>query len=157
MLLSRDGQGVESIPLRLMVVAVVATLSVVPASEALESLRNKDFVRRAETQLDLIATFAEVLCVQGPGSARSLSLDFSSDGSLRFCRLVLGDSREGPGACSVLLELSSGARMVSSADEPPVRLCSPEGTKLVVERPVFEMTLRSSLWNGEPVVVAEVV
>jgi len=84
-------------------------------------------------------------------------LDFSSGGSVRFSRLVLGDSREGPGVCCVLLELNTGARMVSFVDEPPVRMCSPEGTRLVVERPVFDMTLRSSLWNGEPVVVAEVV
>ena len=157
MRLAGDVSGVESLPLRLLVVSVVAALSVIPASEALDTLRDKEFVRRADAQLTLVTTTAEILCVQGPGAARTLSLDFSSHGSVRFSRLVLGDASGGPGMCCALLEMSSGVRLVAVADEPPVWMCSPAAEGFEVRTPVFELRMSAVLWEGVVAVFAEAV
>jgi hypothetical protein len=122
MRIESDSSGLESIPLKLMIIAVIAALSIVPAANALENLEDRDFLRRAEAQLDRILATVEILGVQGPGSLRVLDLDFSSGGSLRFLELTLGDTLGGPRASSVVLTLSTGAKVVKQADDPPVEM-----------------------------------
>ncbi len=132
MSLGRDTRGLESLPLKLIIVAVVATMSIVPAADALNSLRDKDFIRRAEAQLDELVWTAEVVSMEGPGSSRKVSLDFGSDGRLAFDRLTLGDHRDGPNSTAVVLTLSTGASLVRIADMPLAPMGGPDGEAVVL-------------------------
>ena len=157
MTLNRDGSALESIPLKLMIVAVVASLSVLPAAEALDGLRNRDFVRRAELQLDALMLAVQTLAVEGPGAVRTASLDFSCEGGLRFSSLTLGDREDGPCRSSVVLEFANGARMVRSALEPIVLMRSPDGCSLTVLQPVFDLRLTATMNDGASFVLVEEV
>jgi len=143
------------VPLRLMIVAVVVGLSVLPASQALDSFRNRDLVRRAALELDELMAVAQVMAIQGPGNVRTLSMDLRGDGSLRFDRITIGDSEEGPNATSAVLRFTNGAVLSRSADEPAVWLRGESGQGLTVDSPVFELRLESVLEDRMLSIVAE--
>ncbi len=151
-----DCQAVESVPIKLVIVAVVVSLSVVPAAEALDVLRNRDLVRRAAMELEELVTIAQVMAIQGPGNIRTLSVDLRGDGSLRFDRLTIGDSGQGPNVSSAILRFTNGAIVTRSAQEPPVWLRSVSGGALIVDQPIFELRLESVLEHRVLSIVAEV-
>jgi hypothetical protein len=156
MRLGRDTRGVESLPLKLIIVAVVATMSVVPAADALNALRDKDFLRRAEAQLEELVWTAEVVSLEGPGSSRTVVLDFSSDGGIRFDRLTVGDHRDGPNQTAVRLVLSTGSSIVRITDMPPVPMSGPDGGAVVVQSTTATMTVRCAIEDGVQRVLVEV-
>lgn len=155
MTLRRDCDAVETIPLRLMIVAVVASLSILPAAEALDTLRNKDFVRRASLELDEIVSAAQVMSIQGPGNTRTITVDLRGDGTLRFGKIHIGDVQGGPNMSSAVLRFGNGASLVRTADEPPVWIRSISGGPLVLDTPLFVLGLRSVFENHTLSVVAE--
>jgi hypothetical protein len=157
MRLREDCEALESLPLRLLIVAVVAAMSVAPAASALEALQDRDFVSRARLAMDRVVNVAQMLSMQGPGAARTVDVDISSEGSLRALRLSVGDRPGGAYASAVVLELSSGGRLVSIAGDPPVRMCSGslEGLEVTAER--FSLRMEASLVGGVSMVVVDVV
>lgn len=150
-----DIRAVESIPLRLMIVAIVVGMSILPASEALNAFRNRDLVRRAAMELDEMIAVAQVMAIQGPGNVRTLTFDLRGDGSLRFDRLTIGDYAEGANISSVVLRFTNGAIMTRSALEPAVWLRSDAGGCLTVYHALFQLRLESVLDNGVFYIVAE--
>lgn len=149
MSLQRDEAGLETILLRLMIVAVVAALSIIPASEALGALEDKQFLKAAGEQLNLIRAKAEQLAMEGPWNVATLSLDFRGGGDgLRFERVVIGDSADGTNMSSVVLWLSNGACMVRSAAEPPAWLRADDGGALEITSPVFALRMSCHLEDG---------
>ena len=152
-----DTAGLESIPLKLIIVAVVATMSVVPAAQALTGLENRDFGRRAEVQLDLIVTTAQVLTVQGPGNVRTISLDFSGEGSLQFERLCIGDPLGGPNSSSAKLVLNNGAVLTRVAQDPPCTFCSSSMACFVSSLDRIELRMAAVLDNRTTLVIVEAV
>lgn len=157
MRLRDDREGLESLPLRLMIVAVVATMSVVPAAEMLGSLQDREFMNRAIVQLDGIVSAAQVLAIEGPGGIRTIPLEFGSSGDLRFRGLVVGDGEEGPNMSSVQLLLSNGARAIRTADEPAVWLRGASGHGLAVSSPVCDLRLSAVLGDSGLYILAEVL
>src|SRR4030042_289174 len=127
MSLRHDRSGLESLPLKLMIVAVVASLSIVPASEALDSLRARDFARKAELQLDLVIGTAQIVGIEGPGSVRTLDLDLDGGTRMRFASLSRGDHRGGANMSSVVLRFVGGGSTVRSAFDPPVWMTGLDG------------------------------
>ena len=96
-----------------MIVAIVASLSIIPAGQALEGMRNRDFFRKAELQLQTIISTAEILAINGPGNVRTIALDFSGGGSVRFERLLIGDTRGGANMTCVILTTTSGGALAT--------------------------------------------
>lgn len=154
---SKDHDALESLPLRLLIIALVAGMSVVPAAQALEALEDRDFLSRAGIVMDKVVHTAQMLSMQGPGASRTVELDLSSGGSLRAVRLVVGDSPEGPYANVLVLELSSGAKMVRMALDPPVRMSSQFGAGLEVGSERFSLRLETHMADGPCIVLVEVV
>jgi hypothetical protein len=150
-----DCRAVESLPLRLMIVAVVVGLSVLPAAEALDTFRNRDLARRAALELDEIIGVAQAMAIQGPGNVRTLAVDLRGDGSLRFDTLTIGDSEEGPNLSSAVLRFKNGAAVSRAALEPPVWLRSASGGELTVDSPLFQLRLESVLEERVLSIVAE--
>lgn len=146
MRLSRDEGALEALPLRLMIVAVVAAMSIAPAAEALEVLQDRDFVSRARLAMDRVVHTAQMLSMQGPGAARTVDMDLSSEGSLRALGLVVGDRPGGAYANAVVLELSSGGRLISLATDPAVDMCSVclQGLQVDSERFSLRMEVRQA-------------
>lgn len=142
-----DCTGLESLPLKLMIVAVVASLSIIPASEALDGLRVRDFAKRAELQLDLIIGTAQVVGIEGPGSARTIDFDLSGGEKMRFESITMGDHSGGANMSSVVLEFTGGRLMVRSAFDPPIWMVSREGTSLIVNSPTFKLRMSCALEN----------
>lgn len=140
MTLRTDRGGLESLPLKLMIVALVASLSIIPAAEALNNLRNRDFANRVELQLDLIVSTAQILAIGGPGGARTMNLDFTSDGTIGFDRMVIGGDR-GANMSSVVLRFTNGAVMVRTCTDPAVWMRTCEGQGLLIESPVSRIGL----------------
>lgn len=155
MAMRNDCRAVESLPLRLMIVAVVACMSVLPAAEALDTFRNRDLVRRAALELDELMAVAQVMAIQGPGNVRTLAVDLRGDGSLRFDRLTIGDSEGGPNTSSAVLRFTNGAVLSRSALEPYVWLRGASGGVLTVDSAIFELRLESVLEEGVLSIVAE--
>ena len=147
MRLRHDRSGLESLPLKLMIVAVVASLSIIPASEALDSLRVRDFARKAELQLDLVIGTAQVVGIEGPGSVRTLDLDLDGGTRMRFASLSIGDHRGGANMSSVVLRFVGGGTTVRSASNPPVWMTGLDGEGLVIDTPRFKLTLSCMLDN----------
>lgn len=152
-----DDSGLESIPLKLMIVAVVATMSVLPAAQALTGLETREFARRADLQLDMIVTTAQVLTVQGPGNVRTLALDFTTDAQLGLHELRVGDRIKSPNSSSVILVLNNGAVMGRVASDPPCALCSRNMATLIVRQPDFDLRMVAVLENRTTVVLVELV
>jgi hypothetical protein len=155
MRLRDDASALESIPLKLAIVAVVAALSIIPAADALESMRNKDFVSRAQLQIEQIAHAAELVAMEGPGSARTLSLDFSSEGSIGFFRLTVGDSEGGAAMSCIALKLNTGAYLTSMVDDPPAWLRGMPDDGLEVFDPVFELRMENRLDGASGYILVE--
>ncbi len=153
--IASDDRGLESLPLKLMVVAIVASLSIIPATEALDSLRGKDFERRAEVQLAQIVSCAKLLAVDGPGNVRSIALDFSGQGRERFSRLLVGDALDGRNSSSVVLELCGGGVIIRSVDQPPARLCSSQGGRLEISSPITGIRMTSVRADNSIFIVVE--
>jgi hypothetical protein len=157
MKLRRDCSGLESIPLKLMIVATVASLSVVPASEALDGLRARDFIRRAELQLETIVLTAQTVGIEGPGSARTLNLDLSGGGSIRFASLTIGDHDGGPNMSSVVLRFTNGASTVRSASDPPVWMAGLDGEGLMVFTPSVKLAMSCVVENRTSYILLELL
>ncbi len=155
MRLCRDCAGLESIPLKLMIVAVVVLLSVIPASHALQGLENRDFVRRAGIGLEMIISTAQKLTTEGPGSVRTIHLDLGGDGSLRPDRLTIGDRAGGPNASSAILTLANCATIVRSATDPPAMISGPAGAALVTCSFVLDLRMSAMLDNRTVYVLVE--
>ncbi len=152
-----DLDGLESLPLKLAIVAVVATLSVLPASQALAGLENREFARKAELQLNLIVTTAQVLTVQGPGNVKTISLDFESHGELGFDRLTVGDRPESANSSAVRLTLNNGAVMARTATDPPCVLCSGSKTAFVSMQGAIDLRMTAELDGDTTVITVEAV
>jgi hypothetical protein len=152
-----DDQALVSIPLKLIIVAVVATTAVLPAAQALAGLESREFVRRAEMQLDRVVTAAQVLTVQGPGNVRTLSLDFTSAANLEFEELRVGDRRGGSNSSCAILILSNGALMTRVATDPTCDICSRDMTAFVASQLVFDLRMVAVLHNGTTVIQLEMV
>jgi len=144
MTLRADHTGLESLPLKLMIVAVVASLSIIPAAEALENLRDRDFVNRVGLQLDRIVSTAQLLAIGGPGGARTIRLDFTGEGSLAFERIVIGDA-EGANMSSVVLRFTNGAVMIKTCTDPPAWMRTKEGSGLLIESPFSELSMSAQI------------
>jgi hypothetical protein len=156
MTLRGDAEALESLPLKLIIVAVVASLSIVPAAEALDSMKTREFLRRAELQLDRIGATAHIVAIEGPGSSRAVDLDFSSDSGLAFAKLAIGDGQNGENMSAIVLELTNGARLVKLVENPPVWIRGPEDSGLVISSPKFGLRLTLSIVNSTYCVQAEV-
>lgn len=139
-----------------MIVAIVASLSIIPAAQALEGMKNRDFLRKAELQLEWITSSAEILAINGPGNVRTISLDFSGGSSVRFERLVVGDARNGANMTCVILSFDSGGRLIRTAGEPAVWLTSLDQKGLEISVPIFDLRLTSVLIDSTAFVQAEV-
>ncbi len=157
MRLSHDQRALESFPLRLMIVAVVAAMSIMPAAEALGSLQDRDFLSRAGLMMDKVVWAAQALSMQGPGASRTVEVDLSSGGSLSAARLTIGDFPGGPCGNAVVLELSSGAKLVRLAQDPPAWMTSASGGGLEVESSRFSLFMEAVLMEGSFLVSVEVV
>ena len=155
--ISSDDDALESLPLRLLIVATVAAMSVVPAAEALDTLQDRDFVSRAGLTMDQVIHTAQMLSMQGPGASRMVEVDLSSDGSLKAVRLVVGDIPEGAYANALVLELSSGGRIIRTAQDPPVWMVSPSGDGLEVTSERFSLRMEARLSGDRCIVSVEVV
>jgi len=155
MKLIRNRDALESLPLKLIIIAVVASLSVVPAAEALENMKTREFLRRAELQLEKIRTTAHIVSVEGPGSARLVDLDFSSKSRLSFGSLTIGDAESGANMSAIVLELNNGVRLVRFLDDPPIWLKGPRDSALVVDAPIFRLRISLVIVNSTSCVVAE--
>ncbi len=156
MSLRHDRSGLESLPLRLMIVAVVASLSVIPASETLDNLQARDFARRAGLQLDLIIGTAQAVGIEGPGSARTLDIDLDGGTRVRFASLSLGDHRGGVNMSSAVLRLVGGGLTTRSASDPPVWMTGIDGESLVIDKPTFKLLLSCTLDNRTCSILLEV-
>jgi hypothetical protein len=154
--LVHDTRALEALPLRLLVIAIAAGLSVVPAAEALESLRDRSFLQRCEVQLDAVIGTCQIISMEGYGAVRTVSLDFRSEGRLRMASLTLGDGWAEPGMTSVVLELTSGSRMIRTASEPAVWITSADHEGLRVDSQSFSLRLTVGNSSSVPVVVCEV-
>ncbi len=152
MRLSGDQRALESFPLRLMIVAVVAAMSVAPAAEALESIQDRDFLSRAGLMMDKIVYAAQMLVMQGPGASRTVELDLSSGGGLSAIRVTIGDTPGGPYGNAVVLELSTGAKLVRLALDPPAYMTSAFGQGLDVESCRFSLAMETLISDGECIV-----
>lgn len=157
MSISEDRDALESLPLRLLIVAVVAAMSVVPAAEALEAMEDREFVSRAGIAMDKLAITAQALSMQGPGASRTVEVDMSSAGSLKAVRLTVGDEPDGPCAGALVLDLSSGAKIIRLVQDPPVTMTSPAGLGLVVGSDRFSLRMLACIISGESVIMVEVV
>lgn len=155
--LHADLSAVEALPLRLLIVSVVAGLSVVPAADALQTLQNRGFLDRCSIQLESIVHTAQLISLEGIGSRRTIDVNLDSGGSLRMGSMSLGDMLGGPAMSSVILELSGGQKMIRQASEPFVWLASERHASLVVESPIFTLCLTASEIDGERLVCCEVV
>jgi hypothetical protein len=155
--IGRDRRAVEAIPLRLLIVAVVACMSVVPAAGALQSLQDRSFLDRCTIQLETIVATAQVVALEGLGARRTVDVDLASEGPLRMSSLAIGGPWMDPHMSSAVLELSSGRRLIRQAEEPFAWLASESLDMLVVRSPVFELSLMASESEGEGLVLCEVV
>ena len=152
-----DRDALESLPLKLMIVAVVASLSIIPAGQALEGFRNRDLVTRAQLELESVISAAQTLMIDGPGGVRTLHLDFESSGSLAFDHLTIGDGRGGPNMSSAVLHLASGSKLIRTATEPEVWMTSESGNTLVIDTPACDLRLSAQLENRTAFVLVELV
>jgi len=156
-LLRRDSRAVESLPLRLMIVSLVVSMTVMPAAEALDGMRTREFLRRAELQLDQILGSIQTLYLQGPGAARTIDLDFSSESRARFLFLALGDAPGGPNASVARLVLSDGRELARVAQETAAQVSGPDDQGLTVRTDRFGLRLAHVLDGYGPRVCALVV
>ncbi len=157
MTIRTDRDAVGALPLRLLVVAVVAGLSVVPAAGALQTLQDRSFLDRCAVQLESMVSTAQVVSLEGFGSMRTIDFDFRSGGSLGMNRLVIGGGWMDPTVSSVILELSSGRKLICSADEPFVWLATESHECLETSSPLFTLSLTASRLDGGPLVICEVI
>ncbi len=155
--LASDVAGLESLPLKLAIVAVVAALSVMPAAQALAGLEDRDFVRTAEVQLNLVVTTAQILTVQGPGNVRTIGLDFRSEGRLGLSQLCIGDELGGLNSSAVILVLANGAVMVRVANDPPCVLCSPTKSGFLASQDVLDLRMSAEFDNRTTLIIVEAV
>lgn len=157
MRLRSDDEALESLPLRLMIVAIVAGMSIGPAASALQALEDRNFLHRCEIELERLISASQAVAMEGTGSRRTVEVDLSSDGRLRVTRVMIGDAWGGPWMTSIALELSSGRRMIGSVDEPVVWLASHELDRLVVGSDRFDAMLSHDIRSGRQVAICEVL
>ena len=155
MTLHPDCHALEALPLRLLIIAVVACLSVVPASDALESLKDKAFLQRCETQLEMAIRTSQMISMEGYGAARTLQLDFRSEGDLRMRSVTMGGGWGEPCMSSAILELSSGGKLIRTALEPAVWMATEDGTGLTMRAEMFVLRLTSASVEQGPMVLCE--
>ncbi len=157
MRIREDDRALEALPLRLMIVAIVAAMSIVPATEALNTVRDREFLIRAELQLEEIIASAQRLSMQGPGSIDHIDLDFSSAGRMRLQSLNIGDSIGGAYECSVVLELVSGAQIVRTASSPPAMITSQGDESLEICSEICTIRMVGGVIDGRQCIIAEVI
>jgi hypothetical protein len=150
-----DTRALEALPLRLLVIAIAAGLSVAPAAEALESLRDRTFLHRCEAQLDTIIGTCQMISMEGHGAVRTLLMDFRSEGRLRMASLAVGDGWGEPGMTSVVMELTSGAMMIRTASEPAVWITSEDHEGLRVNSQTFCLRIAVGGSSSLPMIVCE--
>ena len=152
-----NDEALESLPLRLMIVAIVAGMSIGPAASALQVLEDRSFVHRCEIELERLISASQAVAMEGTGSKRTVDVDLSSEGRLRVTRVMVGDAWGGPWMTSIVLEFSSGRRMIGSVDQPFVWLASLELDRLVVDSDRFDATLSHDFRSGRQVAICEVL
>ncbi len=157
MRIREDDRALEALPLRLMIVAIVAAMSIVPATEALNTVSDREFLIRAELQLEKIIASAQRLSMQGPGSVNQIDLDFSSEGRMRLHSLSIGDSIGGVYACSVVLELVSGAQIVRTASSPPAMITTQGNGSLDICSELCTIRMVGWVADGRQYIIAEVI
>jgi len=157
MSLRTDRRGLESLPLKLMIIAVVASLSIVPAAEALDNLRNRDFANRVELQLDGMVSTAQFLAIGGPGGVRTISLDFTSEGGVAFERMIIGDGEGRANMSSIVLRFTNGAVMIKTCSDPPVWMRTKEGQGLLIESPHSDLRMSAQIDGRTEYVLVEAV
>ena len=155
MRLKNDRDALESLPLKLVIVAVVASLSVIPAGQALDGFRNREFANRAQLEVEKIVSAAQVLMLEGPGGVRTVHLNLENAGRLAIDRIMIGDEKGGPNMTAVVLRFATGASIVRTATSPEVWLMGPSGRTLVVSDPSFDLRLSTKLLNRTAFVLAE--
>lgn len=157
MRLRSDDAGLESLPLRLMIVAVVAGLSIAPAAGALQALQDRSFIHRCEIQMETLIGASQTVLMEGLGAKRTVDVNLFSDGSLRVTMVRIGDEWGSPYMASVLLELSSGRRLIRSATEPSVWLASDGLGQLATGSDRFRLALSWDIRDGRQMVRCEVL
>ncbi|OGS56205.1 MAG: hypothetical protein A3K60_08815 [Euryarchaeota archaeon RBG_19FT_COMBO_56_21] len=157
MKLPSDRRAVEAIPLRLMIVAVVAAMSVLPAAQALETLKTREFLARASQQLDDIVGTADVLSVEGPGSVRTLSLDFTSSGRVGFASIDVGDLLEGVNSTTIVLRLTNGGTLIRTISNEGIGISTRDGGSLHLSSARFELRMAAQYEGGVLWILAEVL
>ncbi len=133
--------------MKMMIVAIVASLSIVPAAESLSNLRTRDFLNRVELQLESMISTVQQLTIGGPGGIRTIELDFTGKGKVAFESISIGDRLRGPNMSSIIVRFTNGAVLTKTSSEPPVWMRQESGQGLIVESECFDLKM-SALIDG---------
>lgn len=148
----RDRRGVEGVPLKLMLVALILSLSTPVVISTMERYQGSigDALLAAEGER-LAAAVAEVYSA-GEGNIRKVALDLPVDG--RDAHLEVG----GNGTSAMAIRCCSEGRLVRTIylTEPPIRMLTSDGSLLSLGPGKVDVVLEAVLTDGKLVVTVGV-
>lgn len=120
-----DAEGVEGLPLRLLVAAIVAGLTIPTVVAGLTAYEAQQVELRTVQELDAVVRVAQQLYMSGDG-AQDVRVDLAGGVTVRVEYAAIGDAPGGPLAPSVRFKLSGQPEVFLLAD-PPVPMAGEDG------------------------------
>lgn len=151
-----DRRGIEGMPLKLMLIGLMVSLSLPAVIGSLDSYEESVAKTSLRTSAEELAAAATEVFVAGEGNVRTLTVEFSPSASRGDGRIEVGGPLSGAASLGVRCMYGGAVFHTAYMSDPPVRLVTAGGTLSVGPGPT-EIALSCVRTDGRLVVLAEVV
>ncbi|HSV42674.1 MAG TPA: hypothetical protein VLH13_04610 [Methanomassiliicoccales archaeon] len=140
-MIRRDRNGLEGIPLKLLLISILISLTMPAMFGSLSSFRSTSAEAMLQGQVSGLCIAAESCYNAGPGNVRSFDVEFPVGAGM----LLIGGERTS--AMSIGYQLADRTPVRTYLTDPCIRFITPEGG-LVLEGPRHSVKLRCVVEEG---------
>ncbi|MFO8051716.1 MAG: hypothetical protein R6V01_08475 [Thermoplasmatota archaeon] len=148
--------GVSDIPMRLIIAAVITSLSLPIFWGAYDSLSENMTLSSVEGEIGELLRVVEDVMSGGTGSTLDAEISFNSWGTSDIEYVKVGGPLENGNASSLKIEYSiSGVGTSFLSLDPPLRMCSSKGGSLFLQEGKHQLRVVNRMFDGVPAAEVE--
>ncbi len=139
MSLSCDPEGIEGVPIKLLVVAIVLAITVPLIFSALRSYDHARVEQGLEAELDEFVTMVQTIYVSGPGNGVTMEIDIPSGTFSRVETISFGDVLGGSMSSVIRYRLQGRAESLLVLKNPNVPMTGIDNSSLEIASGHYEI------------------
>jgi hypothetical protein len=152
-----DGRGLEGLPLKLLIMSLLLSLTVPAVLGSLDSFERSTARTQLQTEAIRLGDLVEEVRSAGEGNRRALSISLPATLSRFSMAMDIGGEVKNASSLSIRCLCDGKVFSTQVLDDPPARMTSPNFTSLRLEAGEHRLVAECRLIDGRLIVILEVM